>query len=44
MQKIRDLPADVYGNSIDADQMKAERRTAKFERMIDVNGILDDIQ
>lgn len=32
MQEIRDLLADVDGNSIDLDQMKAERRAAKFER------------
>ncbi len=32
MQEVRDLLADVDGNSIDLDQMKAERRAAKFER------------
>jgi DNA-damage-inducible protein J len=32
MQEIRDLLADVDGSSIDLDQMKAERRIAKFER------------
>ncbi|MCL2337406.1 MAG: type II toxin-antitoxin system RelB/DinJ family antitoxin [Firmicutes bacterium] len=32
MQEIRDLMAGVDGNSIDLDQMKAERRAAKFER------------
>lgn len=32
MQEIRDLLADVDGNSIDLDQMKAERQTAKLER------------
>lgn len=31
MQEIRDLLADVDGNSIDLDQMKAERRRTKFE-------------
>ena len=31
MQEIRDLLADVDGSSIDLDQMKAERRAAKFE-------------
>ena len=33
MQEIRDLLSDVDGNSIDLDQMKAERRAAKFERI-----------
>lgn len=33
MQEIRDLLADVDGNSVDLDQMKAERRTTKFERI-----------
>ncbi len=32
MQEVRDLLADVDGNSIDLGQMKAERRAAKFER------------
>lgn len=32
MQEIRELLADVDGNSIDLDRIKAERRTAKFER------------
>lgn len=32
MQEIRDLLADIDGNSIDLDQIKAERRAAKFER------------
>ena len=32
MQEIRDLLANVDGNSIDLNQMKAERRAAKFER------------
>ncbi|MDR1704280.1 MAG: type II toxin-antitoxin system RelB/DinJ family antitoxin [Clostridiales bacterium] len=32
MQEIRDLLADVDGGSIDLDQIKAERRVAKFER------------
>lgn len=32
MQEIRDLLADIDGNSIALDQMKAERRAAKFER------------
>lgn len=32
MQEIRDLLADVDGSNIDLDQMKAERRSAKFER------------
>jgi len=32
MQEIRDLLADVDGNSIDLNQMKAERRALKFER------------
>ena len=31
MQEIRDLLADVDGDSIDLDQMKAERRATKFE-------------
>ena len=33
MQEIRDLLADVDGDSIDLEQMKAERRGAKFERV-----------
>jgi DNA-damage-inducible protein J len=32
MQEIRDLLSDIDGNSINLDQMKAERRAAKFER------------
>jgi DNA-damage-inducible protein J len=32
MQEIRDLLSDVDGNNIDLEQMKAERRTVKFER------------
>ena len=32
MQEIRDLLAGIDGNSIDLDQMKAERRAAKYER------------
>jgi len=32
MQEIRDLLAGVDGNSIDLDQMRAERRAAKYER------------
>ena len=32
MQEIRDLLAGVDGNSIDLNQMKAERRALKFER------------
>jgi addiction module RelB/DinJ family antitoxin len=33
MQEIRDLLSDVDGDSIDLEQMKAERRAAKFERV-----------
>ena len=33
MQEIRDLLSDVDGNNIDLDQIKAERRAAKFERV-----------
>ena len=32
MQEIRELLADVDGNSIDLEQTRAERRTAKYER------------
>jgi len=32
MQEVRDLLAGIDGNSIDLDQMKAERRAAKYER------------
>ncbi|MDR1570953.1 MAG: type II toxin-antitoxin system RelB/DinJ family antitoxin [Clostridiales Family XIII bacterium] len=32
MQEIRDLLADVDGGSINLDSMRAERRTARFER------------
>jgi addiction module RelB/DinJ family antitoxin len=32
MQEIRDLLAGVDGNSVDLDQMRTERRAAKFER------------
>lgn len=32
MQEIRDLLANVDGDSIDLDQMRAERRAAKYER------------
>jgi len=32
MQEIRDLMADVDGNNINLDQMRAERRAAKYER------------
>lgn len=32
MQEVRDLLAGIDGNSIDLDQMKVERRAAKFER------------
>ena len=32
MQEIRELLADVDGNSIDLDQMKAERRATRYER------------
>jgi len=32
MQEIRGLLADVDGNSIDLNQMKAERRAARYER------------
>lgn len=31
MQEIRELLADVDGENIDLDQMKAERRAARFE-------------
>ncbi|MCL2099887.1 MAG: hypothetical protein FWH24_05590 [Oscillospiraceae bacterium] len=31
MQEIRDMLSDVDGDSIDLDQMKAERRAVKFE-------------
>lgn len=31
MQEIRDLLADVDGDSIDLNQIKSERRVAKFE-------------
>jgi len=33
MQEIRDLLADVDGNNIDLDQMRAERREAKYGRV-----------
>ena len=33
MQEIRDLLADIDGGSIDLDQMKAERRAVRFERV-----------
>ena len=33
MQEVRDLLADVDGNSIDLEQMRAERRAAKYERI-----------
>jgi len=33
MQEVRDLLAGIDGNSIDLDQMKAERRAAKYERV-----------
>ena len=32
MQEIRMLLAGIDGNSIDLDQMRAERRTTKYER------------
>ena len=32
MQEIRDLLADVDGGNIDLEQMRAERRTTKYER------------
>ena len=32
LQEIRDLLADIDGGGIDLDQMKAERRAARFER------------
>lgn len=32
MQEIRDILADVDGNSVDLDHMRAERRSARFER------------
>jgi DNA-damage-inducible protein J len=32
MQEIRDLLSGVDGDIVDLDQMRAERRTAKFER------------
>jgi DNA-damage-inducible protein J len=32
MQEIRDMLAGVDGNNVDLDQMRAERRTVKFER------------
>ena len=32
MQEIRDSLADVDGSSVDLGQMRAERRTAKYER------------
>jgi len=32
MQEIRDLLTGVDGSSVDLNQMKAERRTAKYER------------
>jgi len=33
MQEIRDLLVGVDGNNIDLDQIKAERRAAKYERV-----------
>ena len=33
MQEIRDLLANIDGDSIDLKHMKAERRLAKFERI-----------
>jgi len=32
MREVRDLLAGVDGNKIDLDQMRAERRAAKYER------------
>ena len=32
MQEIREMLAGIDGNSIDLDQMKAERRAGKYER------------
>lgn len=32
MQEVRDLLSGVDGDSIDLDQMKADRRATKFER------------
>jgi len=32
MQEIRELLSDVDGNSIDLEQMRAERRAGKYER------------
>jgi DNA-damage-inducible protein J len=32
MQEIRDLLADIDGGGIDLDEMREERRTARFER------------
>ncbi len=32
MQEIRDLLADVDGNSVDLDRVRAERRAVRFER------------
>ena len=32
MQEVRDLLAGIDGNSVDLEQMKAERRAAKYER------------
>jgi len=33
MQEIRDLLTGVDGSSVDLNQMRAERRTAKYERI-----------
>jgi DNA-damage-inducible protein J len=33
MREIRDLLADVGGDGIDLDRMRAERRAARFERV-----------
>ncbi len=32
MQEVRDLLADVDGSSVDLEQIRKERRAAKFER------------
>jgi DNA-damage-inducible protein J len=32
MQEVREMLANIDGYSIDLDQIKAERRTARFER------------
>jgi DNA-damage-inducible protein J len=32
MQEIRDLLSGIYGNGVDLDNMRAERRVVKYER------------